>query len=185
MGLEQKYRKSMTERWCLRFKTRLPEQDNYDGIITHNKRGFIVLRQEHDFEFDGVVLLLKKVIRGYRDNKYEDCCNAIIRQNGSLKTARSPRWLDSCDRIPDVFAQLQSRDIWPAIEIVFNEGSETAFYLGPITRIETNAVSIRCYDAAGKWEKVYELDYDEICRIEFDSKYCNHFNGYMRSKNDA
>ena len=182
MSLAQKYRKSMDERWCLRFKTVLPDGDTYDGIVTHNKRQFVVLREERDFGFDGVILLPKKIIKGYRDNKYEKCCNAIIRDNGSVNKVKVPRWLNSCDDFTDVLAQLKRRDIWPGIEILFNEGSETAFYLGPITRMDEDMFYLKGYDAAGDWEKVYELDYDDICRIEFDSKYCNSFNAHMQSK---
>ena len=72
-------------------------------------------------------------------------------------------------------------NIWPGVEILFNE--KAAFYTGPITRITDDSFSIKCYDAAGKWEKVYELSYEEVFRLEFDSRYCNHFNAYMRSKN--
>ncbi|MBK7994094.1 MAG: hypothetical protein IPK14_11925 [Blastocatellia bacterium] len=39
---------------------------------------------------------------------------------------------------------------------------------------------LKCYDASGKWEKVYKINYDEVFRIEFDSKYCNRFNHYMK-----
>jgi hypothetical protein len=55
-------------------------------------------------------------------------------------------------------------------------------FIGPITEVGSEQFSLRCYDAAGRWEKVYELRYDEIFRIEFDSQYCNHFNEYMKAK---
>ena len=38
-----------------------------------------------------------------------------------------------------------------------------------------------CYDAASKWEGGYEINYDDVFRIEIDSKYCNYFNDYMKS----
>ena len=137
-----------------------------------------------EFEFDGVVILPKRVINGYRDNKYEKCRNAIIRQNGAIKKLCIPKWLDACDTIKDVLVNLQRRDIWPAIEMFVGDGSDTAFYLGPITNVDDESFCHKCYDAAGKWEKVYELSDDDLCRIEFDSNYCNSFNAYMRSKKD-
>src|SRR5258705_4383198 len=99
MSLGQKYKKSFHEQWCLRFKTRHPDGDNFDGVVTHIKKGFIVLNQEEAFEFDGVVILPKRVITGSRDDKHEQCGNRILRENGAIKKCRSPRWLDSCETL--------------------------------------------------------------------------------------
>ena len=65
----------------MRFKTRHPDGDNYDGVVIHIAPNFIVVREVVDFEFDGVQVLPKKVIRGFRDGKFEECGNAIMRQN--------------------------------------------------------------------------------------------------------
>ncbi|MGH9941080.1 MAG: hypothetical protein ACRD9R_01830 [Pyrinomonadaceae bacterium] len=181
MSLAGKFKKSLDEKWCMRFKCRHPDEDNFDGVITHIKSSFIVLREEDAFEFDGFVILPKKVIKGIRDGRYERCGNQIIRFNGVLRKLRAPHWLDSCETIPQVFASMMRRDIWPAVEIVFNEERESALYLGPITNLNDEQFSLKCYDAAGKWEKTYKLSYDEIFKIEFDSSYCKHFNAYMKS----
>ena len=77
-SLEQSYRKSVEERWSMRFRTRHPEGDNYDGVIVHIGQHFIVVREEIDFEFDGIVVLPKKVIRGVRDGEFERCANKIL-----------------------------------------------------------------------------------------------------------
>jgi len=185
MSLGHKYKKSLHEQWCLRFKTRHPDGDNYDGVVTHIKRRFIVLSQEEAFEFDGIVILPKKVITGYRDDKYEQCSNHILRENSAIKKCRSPRWLDSCETLQEVVTALMRRDIWPGVEIVFNENTKSAFYLGPVTRTTDNHFHLRCYDAAGNWEKAYKLRYDDIFKIEIDSSYCRHFNMYMRKLNST
>src|SRR4051812_31166019 len=116
------YRKSLQNRWCLRLKTNHPDGDKYDGIITHIKRRFIVLRQADNFEFDGIVVLPKRVVSGYRDDKFERCFNAILRLNGQLDRCNQPEWLEECRSLPELFRQLKARDIWPGVEIVFNEG---------------------------------------------------------------
>jgi hypothetical protein len=182
MNLAQKYSKSLAEQWLMRFKTKHPDGDNYDGVVTHIKSAFVVLREEKDFEWDGIIILPKRIIKGIRDGRYDRCYNQILRQNGAMKKLRSPGWLNSCETIPQVCASLMKRDIWPAIEIIFDDGAESAYYLGPITRVDEDRFFLRYYDAAGKWGKVYELDYDEVFKIEFDSRYCNHFNAYMKSE---
>jgi hypothetical protein len=182
MSFKRKYDKSLAEQWCMRFKTTHPDGDNYAGIVTHVKPGFIILREEESFELDGVLILPKRSIKGIRDGKYDRCCNEILRQNGALKKLRPVRWLDSCETIPQVISSMMRRDVWPAIETVPEPGDDGALYVGPITGAGSDGFSLWCYDAAGRWEKEYELGYDEIFRIEFDSKYCNHFNRYMKSK---
>ena len=180
MSIAGKYRKSLDENWCLRFKTRHPEGDPYDGIVTQIKRSFIVLREEQDFDLDGINIFPKKSICGYRDGEYERCCNEILRENGALRKARSPNWMNKCETLPDVIKELKKRDIWPGVESIFNGSSDTAFYIGPITCTADDHFNLRCYDAAGKWEQEYKLIYNEIFRIEIDSKYCSRFSAHMR-----
>jgi hypothetical protein len=132
MGITDKYRKSLDEKWCLRFKTRHPDGDNCDGIVTQIKSTFIVLREEADFDFDGIIILPKKVIKGYRDGEYELCQNEILRENNTLRKACSPKWLTACVTLPEVIRELQKRDVWPGVEIISNRNAETAFYIGPI-----------------------------------------------------
>ncbi len=184
MSFERKYKKSLDEQWCMRFETAHPDNDNYDGVITQIKSDYVVLREEYSFEFDGVIILPKRVIKKIRDGKYDKCCNEIIRCNGAIKKLHTPKWLDNCETIHQVVNELKRRKIWIAVEILFDKETNSALYLGPIINIIDSHFSIKCYDAAGKWEKEYQIDYDEIFRIEFDSKYCNHFNAFMKSKDD-
>jgi hypothetical protein len=99
MSLIGKYRKSLNEKWCLRFKTWHPDGDNYDGIVTQIKSEFIVLREEKDFDFDGIIILPKKIIKGYRDGKNDQCCNENLRENGAIKKCHAPRWLNACETL--------------------------------------------------------------------------------------
>jgi len=183
MSIVNKFKKSLDQQWCLRIKTRHPDGDNYDGVITQIKSRFIVMREEENFEFDGVIVLPKRFIKRIRDGKYEVCCNEILRENGSIRKCGSPGWLNICVTIDDVIAQLKKRDIWPGIETIYNDMTETAFFIGPITKTTKKHFCLRCYDAAGKWLVEYKLKYEDVFRIEFESKYCNHFNAYMR-RND-
>jgi hypothetical protein len=184
MSLEPKYKKSLTQQWSMRFETLHPDSDNYDGVIMNIKPDFIILCEQTYFDFDGINILFKQFIKRVRDGKYDKCCNEILRYNGAIKKLRVPKWLTDCETIQQIFNVAKRRDIWLGIEIVFNEGTNSAFYIGPITDVCDDYFSIKCYDAAGKWEKEYQLDYTEVFRIEFDSKYCNSFNAFMKSKSD-
>lgn len=184
MNFERKYKKSLFEQWTMRFETTHYEADNYDGVVLQIKPDFIVLREEQNFEFDGIIILLKKFIKNIRDNKYDKCCNEIIRFNGAVKKLRFPKWLNSCETIHQFLTQVRKRDIWIGVEIIFDKGSNSSFYIGPVIDVGSEDFSIKCYDAAGKWEKEFRVNYDEIFRIEFDSRYCNNFNAFMKSKAD-
>lgn len=185
MKVSEKYSKSLENKWVTRFKTIHPDGDNCDGVVLAVKRSFLVIKEATDFEFDGTIILPKRVVRGYRDSEFEQCYNDVIRSNGQIKNIAIPDWLHKCSSVPEVLDQLKSHDMWPGVETLFDEGKGSAFYLGPILETREHSFSINCYDAAGRWEKVYDLKYDEIFRIEFDSKYCNHFNNYMKAHNNA
>ena len=183
MSLSIKYKKSKEQQWALRFRTCHPESDNYDGVVTHIERSFIVMRETYNFDFDGVLVLPKRVLKGCRDGKHEKCYNRILRFNGNIKNAVTPKWLNSCQSVQDVLKQLKSRDIWPCIEILFElDGKiETDFFIGPIVRIEDDKFWIHDYDVTGNWGQEYDIDFCDILKIEFNNKYSTEFNKYMRS----
>ncbi|MEO6589938.1 MAG: hypothetical protein ABIP06_11605 [Pyrinomonadaceae bacterium] len=180
MNLEKKIKKSLTKKWRIRLKTSHPDKDNYDGVVICNKSDFVVLREEIDFEFNGVVFIPKRFIKSIRDGKYDKCGNEILRQNGQLEQLNVPDWIFECENLNQILDSLKSQDIWAAIEIVSNKNS--SFYIGPITKIGKRNFRLHCYDAAGKWESEYKLPISGIFKIEFDSKYCNYFNAFMKSK---
>lgn len=180
MSLSAKFRKSLARSWYLRFKTIHPEHENIDGIVRKIAPRLIVLRETWDLEFDGIIVVPKKVIRGTRDGRFERCLNRILREDGIRKWLKIPAWLDACETLPDVIVALMKRDIWPGVEILSGRKKDSVFYLGPITRTTDEGFYLYCYDADGTWEKEYEIDYDEVYKLQFDSRYCNRFNRYMR-----
>ncbi len=179
MGLGKKYRKSLAKQWAMRFKTHHPDGDFYYGIVTHIKPNFIALTELRDFEFDGVEILLKKFVKGYRDGKYEKCTNELIRESGEITKFQPLQWLDKCESIRAVIGQLYEQGIWPGIERLYDKGKKSAFYIGPITEVAKTYFALYCYDAAGYWESNYKLKYRDICRINFGDRYSRNFNAYM------
>jgi hypothetical protein len=178
MGLPQKFKKSLDEKWCMRFKTRHPDGDAYDGVVLRFTKNLVVLGVVDNFEFDGIHIFRRSAIKGYRDDKFESCFNRILSDNGQINRFRAPKWLNACETFNQLALMLMKRDIWPAVEGVFN--NEGFFYIGRIVEVENDYFSINCYDAAGKWEKVYRFKFSEVFRMEFGSKYTEHFNNYMR-----
>ena len=183
MSLAQKYKKSLTQKWSLRFKVKRTG-DNYDGVVMMIRPTFIVLQELTSFYFDGIIILPKKVISGYRDNQFDRCKNEIIRQNRAINKLSLPKWLQSCQSVPQILIEMMERGIWPAIESVSKDKPGSALYLGQVDEVGNVGLYIYCYDAAGKWEKEYYLSYQNIIKIELNSDYCKNFNRYMKSKFD-
>lgn len=183
MGLGENIRKSLEDRWLMRFDTNHPDGDAFHGVVTVVQRGFIALREDRDLRFDGIIVLPKHVLDGSRNGGYEKCVNAIHRQAEDLDAAQGPEWLGGCKTVADVLAALHERDIWPGIEVVFegDDGPQSAFYVGPIVGVEDDHVLLHCYDAHGEWEKIYEIGYDEIFKVVFEDDYTKRFNAYMRA----
>ena len=78
MSLATAFKKSLRNKHLMKFMTKHPEQDCFYGVVLQERENYIILGQEKDFQFDGIVLFPKRVIKGYRDSKFEDCSNKII-----------------------------------------------------------------------------------------------------------
>ncbi len=180
--LERKFQKSLNERWLLRFSTIHPDGGNYYGIVVAIRSEFIVVCDDSEFEFNGFQIFPKQSITEVRDGRVEACINRIIRSNQALETVTTPQWISECEGIVDVLHSIHRQDIWPIVESLYENKQKTAFYIGPITKVGDHSLWLRCYDGDGKWEKRYELDYSDIFRIEFGSRYERHFNAYMKSR---
>jgi hypothetical protein len=103
------------------------------------------------------------------------------KQNGAIDRLKIPAWIGTCATLQDFVAAAMKRSIWPAIETLCDDGL-TALYVGPIESVSDEGFTTLCYDAAGRWENAYSFRRRDVFRIEFDSRYCNHFNRYMRAK---
>ena len=177
------FQKSLDQRWCIRFLTHHPDGDAYDGVVLHLAKSIVVVREFRDFMADGILVFPKKSVASIRDGDLEVCKNRILRRSGEIKSVKRIAWLKDIDTVRGLLSDLSKRKIWPAIEEL--KGSESALFVGPITAIEKKSFRIYCYDAAGNWEDAYDVDYGNVFRIEFNSKYLNYFNDYMRASNET
>lgn len=179
MKVISKLKKSLAEQCCMRITTAAPEgEQHYNGVVMLIRDSFVVLREERDFEFQGLVVLPRKVITGYRDGKPEKCLNQILRHNKQLARLKSPRWLGPCETLPALLRALMKKYIWPSVEIDLEHDAQ--FYIGPLREVREDGFLIQHYTAEGKWEKVYAIDYDWLRKIEFGDRYSKHFNAFMR-----
>lgn len=173
--------KSKNNHWAIRLKSSFPDKDNFDGIVLHYTPDIIVINEIGDFEFNGIVVLNRNKIVGVRDDAFEECENEIIRDNGSIKELSKLKWIKNISSFQDLLNVIKKKGIWPGVEMASKKSN--AFYLGPVTSVGQKDFSLYCYDAEGKWEKEYGLEYKGIGKVEFKSKYTENFNNFMKRNN--
>lgn len=166
----------------MRWKTRHPDGDTYDGVVVSLQRSFIIVQEELSFQFDGFQLLPKRSLKGYRDGLFEQTDNKVLKFHKETRAAGCPDWLKNCKSLSQVFDALRRRGIWPGIETLVADEDDFEFFLGQITESTATEVRVLCYKATGEWEREFTIPYDQIFRVEILSTYCERFNEYMRSK---
>lgn len=177
IGLE----KSKNDRWTIRLTSSFPAKDVFDGIVLHYSSELVIIHELRDFQFDGIVAINRKKISKIRDGEFEACENNIIRDSGTIKELSKIQWIKKKDTFRDLISEIMKKKIWPAVEMASKKSN--GFYVGPITSVKQNMFSLFCYDAKGKWENEYDLEYNRIGKVEFKSRYTDFFNDFMKRKN--
>lgn len=166
----------------MRWETIHPDGESYDGVVMDVKADFVTIAQESDFEFDGLIVLPRRSLEGYRDGPTDACCNEILRAHNAFATIHYPAWMQRCQSLAELFSGLKARDIWPGVEILVDNDTDDEFYLGQLTEVGREEFRLMCYDSEGNWEREFSLRYDQLFRVEINSRYCKRFNAYMKSK---
>jgi hypothetical protein len=169
-----------SSRRAIRIRTKHPDGTVLAGFILRNARSFLVIQEVTSFELDGIIILPKRWLRGICNGKNERGLNSVLQNVMNVASVSIDSAYGKLDTVAEILAHLKAESIWPAIEVVYKR--EASIYIGPITTVSEKAFKVYCYDAAGEWEKEYELEYSEIFKIEIDSKYVRHFNEYMKGK---
>ena len=180
MSLNKACQKSLQEKSCIRLELQEPSGDSHLGVVLAVQRKFIVIQTVNAMEFDGFYVLQKQFIREYRQSHFEACQDSILKHNRQFNDLAVNHWLIECKKLIDVISKLKERDLWPGIEAIYNKGRDTAYYQGPIQEVQQKSLEIAGYDAAGNWEQSYDIEFSDLMSIDIGSRYCQHFNRYMR-----
>jgi hypothetical protein len=164
----------------VRLITNHPDGDNYDGIILGVSENLVILQEENGFAFGGVVALPLNRIKGRRLGSLEHLRDQVVAENGQFKKLIRYSWLRAVKNIEQILKECARRKIWPIVETIRKR--KTALFIGPITQVGPKEFSIFCYDANGKWEKEYLLNYREIFKVEIFDSYSTHFNRFMSKR---
>jgi len=179
MNAIRSLKKSLSEQSLIGLRLFYDEEHLCVGIVTHLTSEIVAIQLFDDFEISSVSVIALPRIAEARDNARIRCWSKILAHNGQLKKLKPRRWLDKCQSMADVFAQLKQRNIWPDISLVVDK--DEWFFTGPLTHTEEEGFLIRNYTASGKWEKEQGYRMEDVAVVEFDHKYGRHFRNYMES----
>ncbi len=174
--------KSARDHSCVRVTMKRPRGERYDGIVLSHHGGVIVLHLDDGLELGGIVVLPKKLIGSVGYNKHYRCWTEVLRHSGEMSKLSRLRWIKKITSMKQAIEAIHKRGIWPGVETVTR--GRSSYYIGPIVSTCQRYFDLRCYDAAGKWEGVYELRYSKISMIQIFDSYTTHFNHYMQERRD-
>jgi hypothetical protein len=167
-------------RRAVHIRTKHPDGSTFLGIILEDKESFIIIQNITSFEYDGTVVIPKKWVNEILDGKVEQVATEILSRFAAPADTPPAAPHFGRDSLKDIVKHLQMEGIWPAVESI--QGDDSSLYIGPIIRTGSDSFEVHCYNAAGEWESKYIVGYDELFKIEIDSKYVRYFNEYMKAK---
>jgi hypothetical protein len=170
---------SLRARRVVTISTSHPAKVGFCGIVLATPKDLVVLNQVRDFEPDGFVVLPKAWIDDVRSGPFEKTQDEILRDAGAAEPASASPFagLEHLDQIADY---CHAHDVWPVVEVIYK--GRASLYRGPVTDVSVHSFELFCYSAAAEWEKKYELDYEEVFKLEVESRHVRRFNAYMRKK---
>jgi hypothetical protein len=174
--------KSKNKQHTIRLNTSHPDGDAYDGVVLGISRSIIVFQDTSDFTIEGVSILPRKWLTKIRDSKFEKCYDKVLRLHGEMENLNKKEWVNELTSIKSAIKKIYTKGIWPSIE-VFDGKRKTAMFLGPITEIKSKKFTVYAYDAIGKWEQEYDINYSEVFCIQLFNQYTERFNKFMKEKN--
>lgn len=156
------------------------ENEIYDGFVLLCNKDMVLIQEDRDFFSDGIIALPIRSIKRLRIGPIEKLRGKIVKQYGILKKIKKSFWLLKTKNIEQIIRECRLRKIWPIVEAL--KKGESALFIGPITEVGKNEFYLYAYDAEGKWEKNYKLQFREVFRIQLFDAYSKYFNRYMKRK---
>lgn len=173
-SIEEKVR----ERALVRLTRGFAGAENVHGFLLAASPRLVLLQEVTELHLDGYRILDRTQIEATRHSRYERYMAAILRAEGELKKLGLDAEIDLADW-ETAFRSLKARG---RSVIVEDEREETdAFLIGEILRVNKRSVSIREFDALGRWvAEPSRQRYTDVTSISFENEYVTIFSKYLR-----
>lgn len=132
---------------------------------------FVLGQEENDFELNGYTIRnLDELKKAEIKN---DVCEEINRLNGVAGQIKAPE-ID-ISSWQSIFNSLLECGEWVIVE---NENDEI-FHIGTILKAGKNKLTMREFDADGKWQEETKIPYKEITSVSFKTRYIDNWRKYL------
>ena len=161
------------------YRTICNEEENLSGFILKMSKSFLLLQVSSDFMLDGYAIIRKDDFDSIRCNKFDKTQKNILKAEGILKTNYG---ID--ENIPltnwvRIFQNLRKHNYHIIIENINKDNLD--FFIGSITRITKDSVSILNYDSTGKLDqKPTPIKLNNIKTVKFGDRYSTIFRKYLK-----
>lgn len=142
----------------------------YYYINDFNDR-FVLGQEENDFELNGYTI--RKIDELKKAEIKNDVCEEINRLNGVAEQIKAPG-ID-ISSWQSIFNSLLECGEWGIVE---NE-NEGIFHIGKILKAGKNKLTMREFDADGKWLAETKIPYKEITSVSFKTRYIENWRKYL------
>lgn len=132
---------------------------------------FVLGQEENDFELNGYTIRnLDELKKAEIKN---DVCEEINRLNGVAEQIKASK-ID-ISSWQSIFNSLRECGEWGIVE---NE-NEGKFHIGIIINAGKNKLTMREFDADGKWLAETKIPYKEITSVSYKTRYIDNFRKYL------
>ena len=132
---------------------------------------FVLGQEENDFELNGYTI--RKIDELQKAEIKNDICEEINRLNGVAEQIKTPK-ID-ISSWQSIFNSLLKCGEWVIVE---NENEEI-FHIGIILKAGKNTLTMREFDADGKWQEETKIPYKEITSVSFKTRYIDNWRKYL------
>ncbi len=152
---------------------------DYTGFITNIGKDLIVLQRENDFSLDGYVAIKLEDVTYTEiidDNKF---IRKVVSGEKLLQKLTPPK-LTTADSFQSLFSGiLATFGGWLTVEVMSPDGQ--GFFLGIITRMDSNYMYMKQVDAMGVWNKEETtIPLQDIVTITFGGRYVEIYRKYVK-----
>lgn len=145
------------------------------GEVVAESDDLLLLHEEHDFQFDGYVVVRKKDISRRDTTESNDYCEKLMRKEGL--------W----EKVPPKVKKLPL-DSWHSLlgrflgKVVILENERTDdFLIGPVVEVKDRSVSVHYFDGCGIFTDVERIPFNKITRMMFGDRYTTIHGKYLEA----
>jgi hypothetical protein len=166
-----------------RLTRRYPGDPRHNGFVLGLGTELVLVQQFHDFYAEGYAALRVVDIEKVRSGKHERFWEMMFRGEGLMEQV-GISYEVPLDDFRSLLSFLHGRGQHVIIECESEDTEdEDDFFIGRITSVGDESVSILYFDPLGNWdEEPSEVILDDITQVSFDTPYVNTLSKYLKGQ---